>query len=105
MILATAHPNKRYRWYHSISDFVIHARTNNSHVRYYEVANDRGEKCLSEELVKAMFPNEILIKERPFLMKENQTFYAVLHRHKKEYQNVFAQLIGKQNKKRFRRTK
>ena len=104
MILATAHPNKRYRWYYSISDFVIHARTNNSHVRYYEVANDR-EKYLSEELVKAMFPDEILIKERPFLMKENQTFYAVLHRNKKEYQNVFAQLIGKQSKKRFRRTK
>lgn len=105
MIIATAHPNKRYRWYHSISDFIIHAQLQNSQVRYYEIADDRN-KCLSEKLVRDLFPDGILIKDRPFLVKENREFYAILHRHRKEYQNTFTQLIqSKQIRTKFQRTK
>lgn len=96
-ILATAKPSRQYRWYKSISDFVIQARLTNSQVRYYEVSDWRNEKCLQEELVKALFPLG-LIKDRPFLVKENQNFYAVLHRRKKQYKEIYNKLKGEDKK-------
>jgi len=99
-ILATAKPNQKYRWHKNI-DFVIQARINNK-IRYYEVADGR-ENCISEELVKLLFPNG-MIKDRPFLAKENPDFYVVLNRNKKRYKDNFNKLKG-DNLPKFRRTK
>jgi len=87
-LLATARPNKKYRWHNNIN-FVIQARINNK-IRYYEVG-DGYEHCLSEELVKLLFPNG-MIKDRPFLAKENKEFYAVLNRRKNRYKETYEKL-------------
>lgn len=99
-ILATAIGNKKYRWHRNIN-FTIQARLVNNQVRYYEIT-DNYESCLSEQLVKSLFPNG-MIKDRPFLVKENQDFYAVLNRHKNHYKAIYEEL--KKDNSEIKRTK
>lgn len=99
-LLATAKPNKRYRWHKNIDFIILQARMKHK-IRYYEIANGR-ENCISENLVKLLFPNG-MIKDRPFLAKENKDFYAILNRNRKQYQETSDQL--KRKKIGFVRTK
>ena len=100
-ILATATKNKRYHWHRNIT-FTIEARLTGNQVRYYEVTSNY-ESCLTEETVRKLFSGG-MIKDRPFLAKENRDFYAVLNRRKKQYKELYRKLKS-DNKPKFVRTK
>jgi hypothetical protein len=89
--LAIAKPNKRYRWYSSLRQVTLEARLCNNKVHYYELCNGTVNR-ISEELVRSMFPTGCLIKERPFLVRENHDFYVVLNRHRVNYKPLYKQL-------------
>lgn len=78
-VLATAKPNKLYRWYSCLSNLVLEARSSNNQVRFYSVFR-KNEKCLTKETVKGMFPVGKRIHDQPFLARENGKFFALLNR-------------------------
>lgn len=90
-ILATAQPNKLYVHYQNFREIILQAGTNNGRIHYYEIQPGRMFS-LSEETVKALFPTTIPIKERPFLVKGNEKFYAVLYRNRTKYKEQFTKL-------------
>lgn len=94
-ILATAYPNKGYRWYGSIKDIQLEARFVNNRVMYYEISNTRQSKNLPESLVRELFPIGIKLIDRPFTKKGNIDFYTVLNRSKVKYSENYKQI--KQN--------
>lgn len=88
-ILATAKPNKKYRWRENVN-FTIEARHINNQVRYYAI-HVKFKRCLTEKIVRLLFP-ERLVKNCPFLSSENQDFYTVLNRNKKKFKDKFKKL-------------
>lgn len=90
-VLATARPNMRYRWHSSIRKVRLEARLKNNKVRYYEVFNG-DVHCISESLTLSLFPTDCVIRDRPFLVRENQDFYTVLRRHTLKYKEQYKQL-------------
>ncbi len=97
--LATALPSTRYIWYKSLEQCKLEARLINNQIRFYEIYYDQ-EKCISEALVKSLFPIGCMLKDRPFLAKENNEFYAVLYRHTVQYKDQYAALKGSKKQPR-----
>lgn len=97
-LLATATPNKRYRWYGSLADVHLEARLVNTRLHFYEVSPYR-QRQIGESLVKALFPEQIRIRERPFLKDNNPEFFAILHRHRKKYRPTYLKLIEPKHKR------
>src|SRR4030042_7109375 len=93
-ILAIAKPNKLYCWYKNLTYVILEARFIGNRISFWEVWEGR-ENLLSEDRVKSMFLTGISRKDQPFLKDENQDFYAVLYRHKKEYKPIYESLIGR----------
>lgn len=99
-LLAKAHPNQTYENIQSISDIILEARlTDNNQVYFYETHIKRPEWIvkISEETVLDLFVSSVLIKERPFLLKENKDFDIILNRNKKHYIEAFEILKNKVN--------
>jgi len=92
-LLAIAKPNEMYRWSQNFAKVHLQARWTGSRVQFYEIW-DGEEHALAEEIVKALFPVDVSLKERPFLTKSNETFYAVLYRHRQGNQPIFKKLIN-----------
>lgn len=99
-ILAKAKPNQMYENIISISDLVLEARLVNENIVYYEThtRNYNWVVCISEPLVKSLFINDVGIKQRPFLERENKEFYAILHRNKNRYKEQFLKLKNEHRK-------
>ncbi len=92
--LAIATPSDVYRWYCSFKKVILEARLRDGKIYYYEKFN--GSECrISEQLVRELFPTTGMVRDRPFLVKENQDFYAVLNRHKKMYKDQYKKLKNK----------
>ena len=106
-ILATAHPNPRYRHYNNVKRIVLQARLVNSKVYFYEVDTENNKtKCRDKDFIKQLINGKgESINSRPFLhnTKPNVKFYAVLMRHRKQYKEHFEELKGKDFQ--FERTK
>ncbi|GAF75985.1 unnamed protein product [marine sediment metagenome] len=92
--LAIATPSDVYRWYRSLRRVTVEARLREGKIYYYEKFNG-SERRISEQLVIEMFPTTGMVRERPFLVKENQDFYAVLNRHKNRYKDQYKKLKNK----------
>ena len=79
-VLAVAHPNRKYRWYHCFENVTIEARrTDGGRISYYEV--NRGTnvtKKIAAETVISLFRSNCRISDRPFLRKENPRFHLIL---------------------------
>lgn len=98
IILATAKPNKIYRWHNSIKDIILQAKLINNRVMFYELWNG-SIKCLPENFIKSLFPKNTLIKDRPFTEKGNKDFYAVLHRNQIKYRQKFNEIKNQNDQK------
>jgi hypothetical protein len=95
-VLATAKPNRLYRWWHNLEYTTIQARLTNETIHYYELDSfSLKGKMLTEEFVKELFPIGIPIANRPFLAKDNINFYTVLHRNRVRYKDAYLKLKGK----------
>jgi hypothetical protein len=116
VILATAFPNSMYVFLNSLRDMKIEVCMKRERIIYFEVWDDGYRKRITEETVKNLFPLDRQIKKRPFLSKDNKTFYTVLMRHKRKYKKEFENIVKQklenhesnknlQNKPRIRRTK
>lgn len=92
--LAIATPSDSYRWYRSLKTLILEARLHDGKIYYYEKFNGT-ERRISEPLVREMFPTTGMVRERPFLVKENTDFYAVLNRHKNRYKDQYKKLKNK----------
>jgi hypothetical protein len=90
-VIATALPSTRYRWSKSLENVKLEARLVRNQVRFYEIYLDK-ERCITEDLVKSLFPTDCRIVDRPFLAKENKEFYAVVRRHTVKYNDEFLKL-------------
>lgn len=93
-ILAKARPNQTYENIMSISDLVLEARLMNNKITYWETHSSKPDWVvrLKESTVHALFPVDKIRRERPFLVKENRDFYAVLNRHKVLYHERFIKI-------------
>ena len=95
-VLATARPNKQYRWRASLTNIILQARLKNNKISYYEITTGSiHPKRLSVDSVQAMFPTGILITDRPFLVADNRDFYAVLNKHVLKYKEVYRKIKNK----------
>jgi len=93
-VLATAHPNKKYRWYGCLEKVTIQAVLINNKIRYYEL-NGIKQRRIAEENVNVLFPAGALIKDRPFLRKENRDFFIILKRKKVKFKEDYRKLKRK----------
>lgn len=93
-LLATAKPNKRYVWYRNLISVKLEAYLCNNKVIYYEIWNSK-ERRISEAAVKNMFRPGYSIKDRPFLIRKNQDFYAILNRQLINYFPKYKELKNK----------
>jgi hypothetical protein len=93
--LAKARPNLKYRWYRCFEFVTLEARsTETGKISFYEINKGIGiEKRISEEIVLSMFRSDCCIADRPFLVKENEDFYAILKRNLKQFQDQVQALI------------
>lgn len=88
--LATAFPNHRYLYFHSIAHIILEARLTNNKVYFYEVWLDKEgskekEVKHGEKTIKKFF-KEGQVKHKPWLKTgKNKDFYAILYRSKKHY--------------------
>lgn len=96
-VLATAKPSLQYEHCYNFSKVTLEARLVNNRIHYYEI-NKRtaAVHLLAEDLVKALFPLDCPIKERPFLIKENRDFWVVLNRNRTKYQEQYKRIKNKQ---------
>jgi len=76
-ILATARPNKDYRWIKCLQEYILEARRSGDQIRYYTVANGQ-EKCLTKETILSLFSLGSRVKDQPFRATENKEFYKLL---------------------------
>ena len=76
-VIATAIPNKKYRWYENIANTILEARASGNQVRFYSVANKK-EKCLAKQIVMDLFPTGCRINAQPFRATENKNFFNTL---------------------------
>ena len=97
-IIATAKPNRKYRWYRCLQSVTLESRSQEGRIYYYEVDAAKGkERRMNEDAIKCMFRVDHSIKDQPFLAKENRSFYAILYRHLKEFQEQFESIKLKAN--------
>ena len=75
--LAIAKPNKKYLYFGCFVNTVIEARKSGTQIRFYEITDGKQIKCLSRKVVKELFNASSLIKQQPFLKKENREFYKL----------------------------
>jgi len=98
-LLAVAKPNFSYQYVNNFKNIILEARLIGHKVMYYEVHVDGIKKgkeiCLRQEIVHELFHCSRLIHERPFVMKPNRDFYAVLERHRSKYHDRFILLKEK----------
>lgn len=111
-VLATAHPNEGYRWYSSISSIRLEARiSRKGKILFFSVDSKLNtENRHRQEIIESMFPTDVIRRKRPFLIKGNEDFYAILMRHRKKYENIANKLIKsidyeRENSKQTRRKK
>jgi hypothetical protein len=91
-ILATAKPNKKYRWINNYKDIEITVRLRNNQIRYYEQHKDGRMVLLSEETAKSLFAPGYSHTDQPFLVGENISFYIVVFRQKKRFTERYYKL-------------
>lgn len=90
--LAVATPSLRYRWYTSLRQTSLEARLVNGRVIYYE--NHKGRaRAVAETTVRALFPTDCVIRDRPFLARDNKEFWVVLNRGRHTFKDEYKKLI------------
>ena len=102
LILATAIPNVRYRWFQNINSCKINACLVDGEVCFIEKYKDH-EKQLSEDTIRSLFPKDLPVKDKPLLISENLDFCSVLFRNHRRYKDHFESLVKKITP--FKRTK
>jgi len=104
-ILAKAYPNPLYINHNNLKDVVLEARLVNDQVRFYETHPETTNKeiCLSEKVVRSLFPLGKSKTDQPFLKHINKEFWAVLYRRRKRHNEQVTEL--KTNGVDFVRTK
>jgi len=106
-VLATAKRNELYVWNQTFKKVVIIAALENDHIVFLEYFNN-NVNTLSEDLVQSLFPRENIpetpIRDCPFLVKDNENFYAVLHRKNVLYKEKFEEILELSNKPKIIRT-
>jgi hypothetical protein len=90
-----AKPNEKYVWKDTFTKCTIQAVVlEDGHISFLEYFNGRVN-TLSEELVKSLFPTEISLSDRPFLIKENEVFYTILNRKRSRYREKYKLILEK----------
>lgn len=89
--IAKAKPNKKYRWYQNICDIILEARSNGAKTFFYSIEQEK-EVRISEDVIKDFFREDRLIKDRPFLRKENSVFYGILFRKRNGFRESFQEI-------------
>jgi len=92
IILAVAKRNEFYVWKNTFAKCTIEAVLENDHVSFIEHYNGHVT-ILREELVRSLFPKDTPIRDRPFLIKDNKEFYAILNRKKEKYKHIFEKIV------------
>ena len=93
--LASASPSSLYEHYNCLNDIIIEAMLIDDNKVIFIETHKNNPSWIVEiktETVHALFANDKPKKERPFLIKENFNFYAVLNRDKERYQEIFKKL-------------
>jgi hypothetical protein len=100
-ILAKARPNQLYMYINNLADLVLEAHLVGNQIHYFETHknNPNWVVRLKEDTVKALFVDDINIKQRPFLAKENINFFTILYREKAKYRHQFQILKQKLNER------
>lgn len=95
-VLSIAKNNVDYLWATTFKNVVIEAVLENEHISFLEYFNNHVN-TLSEELVQSLFPKElnpeIPMRDCPFLIQQNSSFYAILHRKEPLYKERFAEIL------------
>jgi hypothetical protein len=92
--LVKATPNKDYVWKDTFKKCEINALFENEHVSFLEYFNGKVN-TLSEELVLSLFPTDVSLRDRPFLIKENEMFYTILRRKNPRYTEKYQLIMEK----------
>lgn len=102
--IAEAFPNRKYKFFQSVSDVVLLAKTNKTKVFFYIKENEK-EKRVDEKTIRSLFvpdvtrhPKNIAIRNRPFNYKDNHKLWVVLNRNKQAYQKEFTELKDENTK-------
>jgi hypothetical protein len=90
-----AKPNEQYVWKSTFDKCTIQAVVlEDGHIDFLEYFNGRVN-TLPEELVESLFPTECVVKDRPFLIKENEVFYTILNRKRPRYREKYKLILKK----------
>jgi hypothetical protein len=90
-----AKPNEKYVWKGTFEKCIIQAVIlEDGHISFLEYFNGRVN-TLSESFVESLFPIEISLNDRPFLIKENEVFYTILNRKKAKYREKYKLILEK----------
>jgi hypothetical protein len=89
-----AKPNENYIWKSTFKHCTINAVLEDEHISFLEYFNGRVNP-LSEELVLSLFPIDVTLRDRPFLIKENEIFYTILRRKNPRYKEKYSLFLEK----------
>lgn len=77
--LASAKPNRRYRWHRCLEGIEIEAVRGNRNVTYYELDRKAGiRRRMVRDRVKECFKPGSPVKDQPFRVSENGVFWEIV---------------------------
>jgi hypothetical protein len=109
IVLAVAKVNEHYLWKSTYAKCIIEAVINDDkEIQFLEHFNGHTN-VLTEAFVQTLFPMECVLRDRPFLIRDNVVFYTILHRDKKrnteKFKEIMLQACSEKPVKKIKRTR